>query len=117
MLEKDEDLAEISRKIARIRKYLNLNYEEFGQMIGTSGLTVWNLERGYLPLNPYKEKINEIYDNLMHLLKFFVPKKLASAIRRPAPIFNGERALDWILRGEFSEVVKKYEELFWQLKL
>ncbi len=50
--------------------------------------------------------------SLAHLEEILVPDRLAEAIRRPAPLFDGRSALDWILEGRFSEVADRYEIAF-----
>jgi hypothetical protein len=46
---------------------------------------------------------------LDRLLALFQPARLPLAIRRPAELFDGERALDWILRGRIGEAAGRYE--------
>jgi len=46
---------------------------------------------------------------LTRLLALFRPERLPEVIQRPADLFDGERALDWIRRGRAAEVADRYE--------
>jgi len=39
----------------------------------------------------------------------FRPERLAQVVRRKAGLFDGESALDWILRGRIVTAVDHYE--------
>ena len=109
------------RQIADLHKYLGLSYVELGMMLGVTdqpGRTVWCWERSghedfgtdvFTPV--HREKLEEAHAGFMRLRKIFVAKRLRSVIRRRAEAFDGERALDWILRGKITEVAERYERL------
>lgn len=46
---------------------------------------------------------------LDRLLALFTPESLAQAVRRRAELFDGKRALDWILAGRIAEVADRYD--------
>ncbi len=46
---------------------------------------------------------------LDRLLRLFRPESLPQVIRRHAALFDGQRALDWILAGRITEVADRYD--------
>lgn len=96
--------------IDRLAKPLDLSFEQLGQMLGVSGETVRRWQVGKIAIPPERRaqlaSLGAALDRLTALIK---PERLAEAVRRPAALFAGDRALDWILRGKFAEVVDRYE--------
>jgi len=43
------------------------------------------------------------------MLEIFRPERLFQVVRRKADLFDGESALEWILRGRVAEVADRYE--------
>jgi hypothetical protein len=46
---------------------------------------------------------------LGRLLRMFRPETLPQVIRRPAVLFDGKRALDWVLDGRIQEAADRYD--------
>jgi len=88
----------------------DLSFDELGRMFGVTGETVRRWETGTSSIsNERKAEITLAREPLSKLLKTFRSPKLPQVIRRPAELFNGERALDWILRGKIADVANRYE--------
>ena len=89
---------------------LSLSYDNVGRMFRVSGETVRRWENGTNAIpNERNSEITLAREPLNKLLQMFLPSKLPQVIRRTAQLFNGERALDWILQGRISEVANRYE--------
>lgn len=92
---------------------LNLSYDELGRVLGVSGETVRRWEKGTFAVPPQKlATIETASSSLKRLLRLFKPEYLASVIRRPARLFSGETALDWIRTGRIVDVADRYESNF-----
>jgi hypothetical protein len=92
---------------------LSISTEELGRMFQVSGETAQRWEQGVVAVPAKKQAdITLAGDALTRLRAFFQPERLPAVIRRrPAPLFEGESALDWILRGLIREVVDRYDRL------
>lgn len=89
---------------------LELSQDDTGRMLGVSGETVRRWERGATGIPADRRAaILAAEAGLRRLQDLFRRERLATAIRRPADLFGGERALDWILRGRIAEVADRYE--------
>ncbi len=96
--------------IERLAGMLNLSYDDLGRMLGVSGESVrrWARGTGQTP-DSHLATLDVAGAALDRLLELFVPERLPQVVRRPAELFDGERALDWILRGRIQDVVERYE--------
>jgi hypothetical protein len=96
--------------LARLRDRLALDDKELGQMLGTGEATVRRWAQGVdvAPIS-FVASLTPHSASLARLEEILVPDRMAEAIRRPAPLFDGRSALDWILEGRFPEVVDRYE--------
>lgn len=96
--------------IDQLAKPLDLSYDQLGQMLGVSGETVrrWQVGKIAVPAER-RAQLAAFVAALGRLTALIKPERLAEAVRRPAGLFDGDRALDWILRGKLPEVVDRYE--------
>jgi DNA-binding transcriptional regulator YiaG len=94
----------------RLMLRLSLSQDEAARMLGVSGETVRRWQRGAvkIPLSRAAQLLS-MGEALQRLLALFQPARLPLTIRRQAELFDGERALDWILRGRIAEVAGRYE--------
>lgn len=89
---------------------LELSQDDLGRMLGVSGETVRRWERGATGIPAERRSaILAAESGLRRLQDLFRPERLPSAIRRPAELFDGETALEWILRGRIGMVADRYE--------
>jgi transcriptional regulator with XRE-family HTH domain len=96
--------------LARLMGGLGLSYDEAGNILGVSGETIRRWAHGKIAVPaPQQAKLDSADAALTRLLAMFRPERLPEAIRRPADLFSGERALDWIRRGRIADVADRYE--------
>lgn len=96
--------------LRRLMTHLELSFDDLGRLFGVSGETVRRWERGSHRIPAERmAQLTEAEGGLGRLLTIFLAERLAAALRRPAKLFDGETALDWILRGRISEVADRYE--------
>ena len=89
---------------------LDLSQDDLGRQLGVSGETIRRWERGMNAIPAERRaQIFAAESALRRLQDLFRPDRLASVIRRPVELFDGESALDWILRGRIAEVADRYE--------
>ncbi|MDP2998020.1 MAG: helix-turn-helix domain-containing protein [Bryobacterales bacterium] len=94
----------------RLMLRLGLSQDEAARMLGVSGETVRRWQRGAVKIPmPRAAQLLSMGEALDRLLALFQPERLPLAIRRPAELFDGERALDWILRGRIADAAGRYE--------
>lgn len=98
------------RALRRLMVHLGLSQNDLGRMLGTSGETVrrWEGRAVRVPEERLAE-LGRADDALDRLLALVRPEHLRQAVRREAGLFDGDRALDWILRGRLAEVAGRYE--------
>lgn len=107
------DTAEGQLTLRRLATSLDLSLDELGRMLGTSGDSVQRWERGLASVpGTQLRMLTRANDALNRLLALFSPERLPLVIRRPTELFDGEPALDWILRGHIQEVADRYERAF-----
>lgn len=99
--------------LRRLMTCLDLSFDDIGRMLDVSGETIRRWERGVSRI-PSETLANlEVADAaLTRLIRLFLPQRLPEAVRRKADLFDGSRALDWILRGRITEVADRYEQTF-----
>lgn len=103
-------VAEGRRMLRRLIVALDLSYDEAGRALGVTGETVRRWERSMVLVPTRRLSVlTGADDALSRLLGLFRPERLPVAIRRPAALFDGESALDWILRGRIQEVADRYD--------
>lgn len=96
--------------LRRLATSLGLSFDELGRMFQVSGETARRWERGAAPIPAERTAaLTSAAAGLDRLLAIFLPDRLAGAIRRPADLFDGDRALDWILRGKIEVVADRYD--------
>jgi transcriptional regulator with XRE-family HTH domain len=92
---------------------LSLSYDQLGRAFGVSGETVRRWERGSHPIPD--ERLADLAQAdaaLGRLEAMFRPERLPQVVRRKAVLFEGESALDWILRGRIGAAAGRYETAF-----
>ena len=105
-----ERLDEGRRILRRLTTALNIGQDEAGRMFDVSGETIRRWDRGKVRI-PESRMAGLVSAEaaLGRLEALFLPDRLPQAIRRPAELFQGERALDLILRGRIADVAARYE--------
>jgi transcriptional regulator with XRE-family HTH domain len=96
--------------VRRLMTHLVLSFDQVGRALGVSGETVRRWERGSHEIPA--ERIADLLRTeaaVDRLLGVFRAERLAFVVRRPAELFSGESALDWIFRGRIGEVADRYE--------
>jgi hypothetical protein len=101
------------RSLRELLTTLSISTEDLGRMFQVSGETARRWEQGVVAIPPQQQAVITLAgDALTRLRSFFLPERLPAVIRRrPAPLFEGDSALDWILRGRIREVVDRYDRL------
>ena len=93
--------------------HLDLGQDDLGRLFGVSGETVRRWERGKSRIPSERgAAILAAVSALRRQLEVFRPDRLARVVRRKAGLFDGETALEWILRGRIDEVVERYDRTF-----
>lgn len=96
--------------LARLTGAMGLSYDELGHILGVSGETVRRWAHGKIAVPEQQlAKLDSADAALTRLQALFRPERLPEVIRRPAELFSGERAIDWIQRGRIAEVADRYE--------
>jgi transcriptional regulator with XRE-family HTH domain len=96
--------------IRRFKTALGLSQDEVGRMLHVNGETVRRWEKGLARVTPERAAALESADAaLIRLTEVFLPDALPRAVRRPAELFGGRRALDLILEGGIREVADRYQ--------
>jgi DNA-binding XRE family transcriptional regulator len=92
------------------RETLDLSFDQFGRAVGVSGETIRRWESGAIAIPESQWSVVTLLDQEVQRLEaLFEPERLPMAIRRPAELFGGHTALDWILEGRAQEVADLYE--------
>ncbi len=96
--------------LRRVSTCLELSFENVGRILNVPGETVRRWERGISRIPTDALATLELVDSALNRLsKLFLPQRLPEVVRRKADLFNGARALDWILQGRIGDVVDRYE--------
>jgi transcriptional regulator with XRE-family HTH domain len=105
------DPGSVERQVARyLMSRLALSYDQLGQALGVSGETVRRWDQGNHPIpGELLAKLSEASAALDRLEAMFQAERLSQVVRRKASSFEGESALDWILRGKIGAAVDRYE--------
>jgi transcriptional regulator with XRE-family HTH domain len=113
LFERDTGVRAVERGRASLRRlavHLELSQNELGRMLGVSGETVRRWEAGAIRVPTERlAQLTQADAELRRLQVLLRPETLPQVIRRPADLFGGERALDWILRGKIHDVATSYE--------
>jgi DNA-binding transcriptional regulator YiaG len=98
--------------LRRLSTCLELSFENVGRILNVPGETVRRWERGISRIPSDALATLELVDSALNRLsKLFLPQRLPEVVRRKADLFNGGRALDWILQGRIANVVDRYEQV------
>ncbi|HZU27244.1 MAG TPA: helix-turn-helix transcriptional regulator [Bryobacteraceae bacterium] len=89
---------------------LDVTREELASMLRVPEKAVedWESGRATIPKNNL-DQLQHAGTALTKLLSIFRPERLPQVIRRKASLFDGQRAIDWIVHGRISEVAERYE--------
>ncbi len=109
-MERETKCRRASAIFSRFRSSLDIGYEDLGTMFGVAGRTAraWHEGREEVPDTVFARMI-AAESALNRLAQVFRPDRLPEVIRRRAPAFDEERALDWILDGRIAEVADRYD--------
>jgi transcriptional regulator with XRE-family HTH domain len=105
------------RRFAALRSYLrharealDLSFDQFGRALGVSGETIRRWETGAIAIPESQWAAVTLLDQEVRRLEnLFEPDRLPMAVRRPADLFGGRMAIDWIMEGRAQEVADLYE--------
>ncbi len=96
--------------VARLGRLLEMSHEDLGRVFRVSGETVRRWERNQVQIpSPRLAEIQAMSAAADRLEAMFLPGRLAQVIRRPAGLFEGGTALEWIERGRIADVAGRYE--------
>jgi len=96
--------------LARLAELLHLSLDQLGRMLGVSGETVRRWMQGSHRVPEERSAQVALAEvALGRMLEIFRPERLFQVVRRKADLFDGESALEWILRGRVAEVADRYE--------
>lgn len=99
--------------IQELLQGFDMSYDELGRVLDVSGETVRRWAKGASGVPKQKLAAIDMGGNaLRRMLRIIRPEHLPSVIRRPAELFGGASALDWIRSGRFAEVADRYESAF-----
>ena len=91
---------------------LGLTREEVAGMFHVSVETLDGWESGRTPISQASlAQLQAASAALSKLMGVFRPERLPQVIRREAELFDGEPAVDWIVRGRITEVAERYENI------
>lgn len=91
---------------------LDLSATDAAQMLRVSAADVERWESGERQIPTESQALlNRGASALTRLSAVFRPERLPQVIRRAAPLFDGQSALEWILQGRIGEVAAKYESV------
>jgi cell wall assembly regulator SMI1 len=86
--------------------------DELGKMLGVSSKRIDEWNRGQSAIPPAQLAMLHNAAVALDLLEqTFESERLPKVIRRSAALFDGERALDWILRGRIQDVAERYDRV------
>ncbi len=96
--------------LARLKAGLDVGSEDVGAMFGATGdiARAWELGTEEVP-DLIFARVIAAESAFNRLAEIFRPERLPQVIRRRAPVFDNERALDWILDGRIAEVAERYD--------
>ena len=82
-------------------------------MLAVSADTIvdWETGRTAIPVD-VRATISRTNAAVTRMLNIVRPERLPQVIRRKVDIFDGQSALEWILRGRIDEVANRYEVAF-----
>lgn len=99
--------------IQQLLQGFDMSYDELGRVLDVSGETVRRWAKGASSVPKQKLAAIDMGGNaLRRMLRIIRPERLPSVVRRPAELFGGSSALDWIRSGRFAEVADRYEAAF-----
>lgn len=105
-------VSDCERTIDKLLSSLILSYSQVGKILGASAETVhaWQSGTAEIPSDK-RATLVVVGDCVSRLLSTFDAQRLPYVVRRPADLFEGGTALDWILEGRIREVVDRYDLL------
>lgn len=98
--------------IQEVRRGWELSYGDLARLFGVSDETARRWAQGLSEPSPRALPVlRELHDASRRLARFFRPERIAEVLRRPAELFDGETALEWILRARIRDVADRYDML------
>lgn len=112
ILREEEALREGLEGLIDLRTTLDLDAGQLGRLLHVPVDTVRRWEMGEEPIpQGITATLVEAQDSLQRLKSMFLPARLSQIIRRPAELFGGDSALEWILHGRIRQVTDRYDLL------
>lgn len=109
-MEREQKHQKASVILDQLRECLGLSQEDLGAMFGVDGEAAGAWESGSLEIPEIAfARVIAAHAALDRMIWLLRPDRLPEVIRRRAAAFDGERALDWILKGRIAEVAERYE--------
>lgn len=92
------------------REALDLSFDQLGRIFHVSGETVRRWETGAIAIpESHWAEVSKLAQETDRLQRLFETHRLPMVIRRPAEMFAGRTALDWIFDGRIQETADLYE--------
>lgn len=96
--------------LSTVREALDLSFDQMGRVFHVSGETARRWETGVSAIpEAHWAAITTLSEETKRLQQLFEPDRLPLVIRRPAEMFSGSVALDWIFAGRVQEIADLYE--------
>jgi hypothetical protein len=106
----DNQSAETKRILQLVKRALGIDYAELGGVFGVDEPTIEGWMLGIVPSPEHLAAVVEAESLILRLERLFGASRVTGVVWRPAKLFGGERALEWILAGRLAEVVTRYEQ-------
>lgn len=96
--------------LGNAREALDLSFDQLGRIFHVSGETVRRWETGAIAIpESHWTAVSGLAQETGRLQQLFEAHRLPMVIRRPAEMFTGRTALDWIFDGRIQEAADLYE--------
>ncbi len=96
--------------LRHVREVLDLSFDQVGRALRVNGETVRRWENAAIAIPEAQWAPVTMMDQEVHRMeRLFTPERLPMVVRRPADMFEGRAAMDWLLEGRWQEVADLYE--------
>lgn len=100
----------LRKSLSDAREALDLSFDQLGRVFHVSGETVRRWETGAISMpEAYWAIATSLAQDTERLQHLFEPHRLPMVLRRPAEMFAGRTAMDWIFDGRIQETADLYE--------
>lgn len=97
--------------LQQLKRELDVSFDDLGRPFGVNGETVRRWMQGRTPIPSERlAAISQAGSTHGRIRSHFRPERIAMVVRRPADVFDGDSALDWILGGRMEEVADRYDD-------